>query len=77
MLGLTDIAAINERNIDGRIVYPIRVLLVKRSYDSDDSFLFRLHPPHTIYYTVRYKNAQLVEYGSYTTSPIVQLKPLT
>ena len=44
MLGLIDIAAINERNIDGRIVYPIRVLLVKRSYDSDDSFLFRLHP---------------------------------
>ena len=38
MLGLIDITAINERNIDGRIVYPIRVLLVKRSYD-DDKYL--------------------------------------
>jgi hypothetical protein len=37
VLGLIDMIAINERNIDGRIVYLIRVLLVKRSYD--DVFL--------------------------------------
>ncbi|MFL6382267.1 MAG: hypothetical protein ACJ72S_13400 [Nitrososphaeraceae archaeon] len=36
-------AATTERNIDGRIVYPIRVLLAKISYDDDDSvFLFGL-----------------------------------
>ena len=49
MLELIDITAVNERNIDGRIVYPIRVLSVKRLYD-DDIFLFRpLMPYHIVY----------------------------
>jgi hypothetical protein len=42
-------AATTERNIDGRIVYLIRVLLVKISYDDDDSvFLFGLLMPYHI-----------------------------
>ena len=50
MLGLIDVTAINERNIDGRIVYPIRVLLVKRSYDDDNIFLLGLLMPYHIIY---------------------------
>lgn len=56
MLGLIDITAINERNIDGRIVYPIRVLLVKRSYDDDNIFLLGLLMP----YHIKYSNIKLV-----------------
>jgi hypothetical protein len=42
-------AATTERNIDGRIVYPIRVLLEKRLYD-DSVFLFGLLMSYHIIY---------------------------
>lgn len=35
-------SATTERNIDGRIVYPIRVVLAKISCDDGSVFLFRL-----------------------------------
>jgi hypothetical protein len=57
VLGLIDITAINERNIDGRIVYPIRVLLVKRSYNGDNIFLSRLTLSITYNIQLVYKNA--------------------
>jgi hypothetical protein len=43
-------AATIERNNDGRIVYPIRVLLAKRLYDDDSIFLFGLLMPYHIIY---------------------------
>jgi hypothetical protein len=42
--------ATNERNIDGRIVYPIRVLLAKISYDDGSIFLFGLLISYHIVY---------------------------
>jgi hypothetical protein len=42
-------AATIERNNDGRIVYPIRVLLAKILYD-DSSFLIGLLMPYYIIY---------------------------
>lgn len=50
MSGLTEMAATIERNNDGRIVYPIRVLLAKILYDDDSIFLFVLLMPYHIIY---------------------------